>query len=132
THNAPAGRGQGALGRFLETMENGYLASKFGYALDGSGASAKLLGKLLYLLPLRRRGLEGHVRFLPALPGGRLLDVGCGSGEWLVSMRRRGWQVAGTDFDENAVEFAKKRGLDVVCGALQQQQFPTDSFDAVT
>ena len=130
THHAAAGRGSGTMGRLLMAMEAGYLAGKFGYA--GKGGMSQALGRLLYLLPLRRRGVEGDVRFLDAVPGGKLLDVGCGSGDWLLAMRERGWRVAGTDFDENAVNFAKKRGLDVVCGALEAQNFAANGFDAVT
>jgi len=114
----------------LKRMEDGYLAGKFGYVAAGAGAT--ILSKLLFLMPVRRRGLEGEVRFLSAVSQGRLLDVGCGSGDWLASMRERGWQVAGTDFDENAVKVARQRGLDVVCGPLEQQHFADNSFNAVT
>jgi ubiquinone/menaquinone biosynthesis C-methylase UbiE len=60
------------------------------------------------------------------------LDVGCGSGDWLLSMRELGWEVMGVDFDENAVKVGRQRGLTVNCGALEQQNFPNDSFDAVS
>jgi SAM-dependent methyltransferase len=72
------------------------------------------------------------VRFLPALVKGRLLDVGCGSGEWLASMRERGWNVAGLDFDQDAVRIAKQSGLEVRSGTLKEQNYASKSFDAVT
>jgi ubiquinone/menaquinone biosynthesis C-methylase UbiE len=69
---------------------------------------------------------------LKSLPQGRLLDVGCGAGEWLLSMREMGWQVEGVDFDENAVRVARKKGLEVHRGSVEQQSYPDQSFDAVT
>ena len=70
--------------------------------------------------------------FLAAQPGGKLLDVGCGSGERLEKMRRLGWTVSGIDFDAEAVRVARDRGLDVSCGTIPGTWFPTEAFDAVT
>jgi len=66
-------------------------------------------------------------------PGGKLLDVGCGKGDFLVRMSRKGWKVEGTEVDSGAVEQASvKNGLTVHTGTLEDAGFPTDSFDAVT
>jgi 2-polyprenyl-3-methyl-5-hydroxy-6-metoxy-1,4-benzoquinol methylase len=134
THSAQdTGKGAGFAKRTYLKMKRGYLAGKFGYGKTPSEpVPAKGLGKLLYLFPLRRRSVDLSVRFLPALPGGRLLDVGCGSGEWLSVMKNLGWEVEGLDFDENAVRVARQTGLNVHCGALEDQRFPDGSFDAVT
>jgi 2-polyprenyl-3-methyl-5-hydroxy-6-metoxy-1,4-benzoquinol methylase len=118
------------LKRVLELMERGYWAGKYKYPVAGS-TMVEAIGKLLYLLPLRRSAADGDVRFLTAVPNGRLLDVGCGSGEWLLFMRGLGWEVAGIDFDQRAVSIAVQNGLKVRCGALEEGNFPTASFDAV-
>lgn len=120
------------LRRTFQLMKQGYLAKNFGYAIDQNSLWATVLGKLLYLLPILRREVEADIRFLKAVPNGRLLDVGCGDGEWLVSMHTLGWQVEGIDFDCQAVEAARQRGVRAKCGILQQQAFPDKSFDAVT
>jgi SAM-dependent methyltransferase len=81
-----------------------------------------------------RYGQRKRVRTVQAhAHGGRLLDVGCGSGSFLVEMRRApGWKVAGVEPVENAWRLCRSLGLDVVYGTLDQAEFPEGSFDAVT
>src|SRR5260370_29173070 len=61
------------------------------------------------LLPLE----PGHKYFLAdyplALRGGELLDIGCGTGNFLGSARDRGYNVTGIVPDRNAARFAKER-----------------------
>lgn len=133
THASRDGAGRkGFLKRVYELMKTGYLANKYNYRSDLQSLAARILGRLLPLFPVRRMNLDGQVRFLRALPEGRLLDVGCGSGDWLMFMRSLGWRVAGVDFDENALKVAREKGLEVTCGALEQANFPEGTFDAVT
>ncbi|HEY8158402.1 MAG TPA: class I SAM-dependent methyltransferase [Methylobacter sp.] len=120
------------LRRIRNLIERGYLAKEYNYEIGSRPLLTRILGNLLYLLPIYRNEADAGVRCLPALPGGRLLDVGCGTGEWLLSMRQRGWQVEGIDFDENAVKVAVQQGLLVHCNSLEQHGFPDDYFDAVT
>lgn len=42
-------------------------------------------------------------------PGGRCLDVGCGTGEFMRLARARGYQVTGVDVDEEAIQVARER-----------------------
>jgi SAM-dependent methyltransferase len=66
-------------------------------------------------------------------PGARLLDVGCGSGQFLVLMRDLGWEVAGIDPDPVAVRIARESfGLDATLGTLEQTRFSDGSFDVIT
>jgi 2-polyprenyl-3-methyl-5-hydroxy-6-metoxy-1,4-benzoquinol methylase len=122
----------GLLKQIYRLMKRGYLAAKYNYQIGSGSFIIKSIGKLLYLFPIRRNGTDEDVRFLHAVPQGRLLDVGCGSGEWLISMRKRGWRVEGVDFDENAIKVARQMGLEICRGSLEQQNFPANSFDAVT
>ncbi|MDW8308303.1 MAG: class I SAM-dependent methyltransferase [Verrucomicrobiales bacterium] len=132
THAAVGNGSASALKRAWRTWKAAYLTERFGYNGEAKRGPTRALAALMYLLPVRRRDVEASVRYLPAQPGGRLLDVGCGSGDWLVQMRARGWQVEGLDFDPTAVEVARKRGLPVRLGPLEQQGYEAESFDAVT
>ncbi len=63
---------------------------------------------------------------------GRVLDVGCGNGDFLLSLKRRGWKVHGVEFSAEAAELARSRGIDVVHGELKSAAFPDGFFDVVT
>lgn len=64
---------------------------------------------------------------------GRLLDVGCGGGRFLRRMQKCGWQVEGTDFDEQAARKVTSRyGITTHVGDLPQCGLPAENFDAVT
>jgi 2-polyprenyl-3-methyl-5-hydroxy-6-metoxy-1,4-benzoquinol methylase len=122
----------GLLKRVYRLMKRGYCVGKYDYPARFGSFATRMLGKLLYLFPIRRSETDAEARLLQAVPEGRLLDVGCGSGEWLATMCELGWRAEGIDFDENAVRVARQKGLDVRCGTLEQQNFPSGTFDAVT
>ena len=70
---------------------------------------------------------------LRGLPPGRFLDIGCGLGYFLDSIRRHaGWEVYGVEFGAGAVEHARRElGLDVRRGSLAEAGFPEGFFDYV-
>ena len=51
---------------------------------------------------------------------GTFLDIGCSTGSLIYHLRRRGWSVEGIDLNEASVEIARKHGLDVTVGALEE------------
>lgn len=67
-----------------------------------------------------------------AAPPGRLLDVGCGTGAFLVRARERGWDVAGTELSHAGAQRARADGLTVVEGEIWEAGFPQDVFHVVT
>ncbi|MGI0134289.1 MAG: class I SAM-dependent methyltransferase, partial [Candidatus Micrarchaeaceae archaeon] len=69
--------------------------------------------------------------YLPERLGGRLLDVGCGSGDTIDEMQRRGWNCEGIDFDPETARIAQERGFSVYVGELHAQRYPGDTFDAI-
>lgn len=67
-------------------------------------------------------------------PGQRVLDIGCGSGSFLVQARGQGLQVAGLDISEAAIARARERlggDCELVAGSLEGARFQ-DGFDFVT
>ena len=49
----------------------------------------------------------------------KILDVGCGSGLFMLAMQEQGWSVYGVDPDETASNFAKDSlGLDIIRGDI--------------
>lgn len=90
---------------------------------------------LLRLFPIGRQGIDAalarNLECQPA-PGARLLDVGCGNGNFLEFARRAGWQVRGVDLDPIAVAAARTRGLDVLEGAIELLDAESACYDRIT
>jgi 2-polyprenyl-3-methyl-5-hydroxy-6-metoxy-1,4-benzoquinol methylase len=85
------------------------------------------------VLGLRQEKRRFPYMFLEDLSPGRVLDVGCGSGDFLFRMHQLGWKVAGVDFDGKAIANAKtKYGFDLLHNDLAGAHFPDNSFDAIT
>lgn len=62
----------------------------------------------------------------------RVLDVGCGRGLLLREFQRRGCDVTGTEFSDDACRFAREvLKLPVRVGLLHELNFPDQSFDVV-
>jgi SAM-dependent methyltransferase len=57
---------------------------------------------------------------------GRILDFGCGAGEFLLKMRHAGWECAGVEVSNVAIGVARQHGF-VVERSLSA--FPSESFD---
>jgi SAM-dependent methyltransferase len=119
----------GVLDRLFLAAKRGYVANHYDYAAP---VAYRLLGLLPWLYPGRTAELDSSVMWLEAGTRGRLLDVGAGSG-WLVQhMNQLGWHAEGVDFDVQAVQRARGKGLVMHLGSLPGQRFPAGSFHAVT
>ena len=81
---------------------------------------------------LEAKRLLSIFRDLPA--DARILDVGCGDGFHLDLLKTYGpstWELQGLDTSDRAVTHARKRGLNVIQGTVEESQFPENHFDAV-
>ena len=127
THDAVSLPGSSGLGPKV-ALRNGYLRARWGY--DASPSLA--LGR--WVVGRRRRAaLDLEVRHLPRPEGrARLLDVGCGNGAFLATMKARGWEVHGLEPDPAAAAAARAAGIDVKRGTLVDVDWPDGTFRAVT
>jgi 2-polyprenyl-3-methyl-5-hydroxy-6-metoxy-1,4-benzoquinol methylase len=69
------------------------------------------------------------------VPNGRLpryLDVGCSTGFVVEAARDQGWEAIGIDLNPSAVEYGRARGLDLRTVALEDADFATGTFHAVS
>lgn len=88
--------------------------------------------RMVRLFPHIRRRIELEYRCLPRWrKQARLLDIGCGNGEFLYLVRRAGWQIAGVEPDNNARKIAKDSGI-AVRPSLRDWEDAKDSFDFAT
>jgi 2-polyprenyl-3-methyl-5-hydroxy-6-metoxy-1,4-benzoquinol methylase len=112
-----------------KAVRNGYLNRKWGTSLS---PSLNIPGMLVpkYFKSIIDGGVMRHLP-RPA-NGGRLLDVGCGNGQFLSLAQNAGWRITGFDLDPRAVEIAHSRCVDVRLGGFETVQQENDFFDAIT
>lgn len=109
----------------LRPLERAVLRGQYGYHHLNQEPLATRLLALLAGPFLYRHAPEFRA-------GGRLLDIGCGNGKFLLRMRELGWQCRGLDFSAEAVAACRLHGLEVTQGDLASAAFPDNSFDVVT
>lgn len=116
-------------GAYMELIEAGGRAPEIRRLLEGGPArEAELawMGATLYADVEQAVRIDGVA--------GRLLDVGCGTGDFLSHAASAGWSVRGIEPSRLASERARARGLDVFGGTLEAACGSHDGhgYDAVT
>jgi 2-polyprenyl-3-methyl-5-hydroxy-6-metoxy-1,4-benzoquinol methylase len=83
--------------------------------------------------PWREKLFADRLRHLQRyVAGGRLLEVGCASGEFLRLAARAGFEVEGVEPEPHtSVQARETHGLNVFTGTLTEASYPSDSFDVV-
>ena len=124
--------GSGGLGRFLRRSA---LSSRLGYKHLASGPFSDWAGSILGRLPpLWRRASYGMSKLLlPCRPQGKLLDIGCGNGDYLALMQLLGWDVYGIEVDPVAAAVARDRlNCTIYVGSIEDCPFAEREFQAIT
>ena len=101
--------------------------------ISHSDTQAGLVNKLYHLI--RKKTLQSKKRLIEGetkKSNGNILDIGCGTGAFLHTMKTGGWKITGLEPDENAREKAK-----ILYGIEPQPSnnifnLPDNSYDAIT
>jgi SAM-dependent methyltransferase len=89
----------------------------------------------MLLFPGRAASIRREDRGLgrAGAPGRRLLDVGCGNGQFLLWARELGWECHGVELDAAAARVARDQGISVLGSSLDElPPGSAGSFDAIT
>jgi 2-polyprenyl-3-methyl-5-hydroxy-6-metoxy-1,4-benzoquinol methylase len=131
---------------WLDPMPNAeclYVAYQDYYTHEQRTASGfRLAAKTCYRLALNlalwasgipRERERAELMYLDNEKPGRLLDIGCGNGEFLARMAKRGWNCTGIDTDSVAVATGRRAfGLDLRVSSVDDLDPAGHSFDVVT
>lgn len=66
------------------------------------------------------------------MPGGHLIDVGCGRGDLGAAFLTKGWDVTGVDPSPDACATVRARGMDAIEGTLDTVALPPATYDAAS
>jgi 2-polyprenyl-3-methyl-5-hydroxy-6-metoxy-1,4-benzoquinol methylase len=105
-----------------------HVLARMGYRVDPPKSGA---AQWLSRVPSIARASALEVMGLNGSKTGSLLDVGCGSGEFLARMRALGWSVTGVDPDPAAVQRGREAGLEIFQGTIADVP-ASQAFDAIT
>ena len=114
-------------------LRRGALSRNYCYRdLGGSALLAATVGRLPPVRCMAAFSLGPLLH--PLVPGGALLDIGCGSGRYLDLMRALGWcRVVGVDTSPAAVRQARDvLALEALVGDVREVHLPEGYFDTVT
>ena len=84
---------------------------------------------------VRKRTLQQKVKWVEkaiGTPGGRVLDVGSGTGAFVEALRKSGWQADGLEPDPSARKVAQADFGIALLDIEQLFQLPSASVDAIT
>ena len=119
------------LGRRFPAWRNAYLKRRFP-ALRKE-PSTSWAAHLVPLFPYGRCLADRDVRHLPTpRPNARLVDIGCGDGNFVRLAEQLGYAAEGLEFDAQAVAAARAQGLTIHLGGLPETGLATAAYDAVT
>ncbi len=125
--------GKRFLGAFRDMLRESIICGYYGYRRTRPDWCFERLGAWLGWFPLLRERAAG---LFPALPvcrmGGRILDVGCGNGDFLFFLGQLGWDVRGVETDRLAAETARRRGIPVEDGPVEKSGLPEYWADVIT
>ena len=109
-----------------EAIEKYYQSEKY---ISHTDATKSLLDKVYQLV--KRYTLWKKERLISSLrpDQGAILDIGAGTGDFLVKMKEKGWKVLGTEPNQNARDVSSKKGIQLI---ETSESLKSESFDVIT
>lgn len=123
---------EGGAGGLVWSLVHGYLNRRFGMRRIPVNKFGAVVFSVIEPLRLKLDYYGRHLTRAQFPQRGRLLDVGCGSGAFLLRAREMGWEVAGCEPDAKAVAACHGQGLDVIQGDVFSPTLDGELFDVVT
>jgi len=83
---------------------------------------------------VRNYTIGGKIKMINELSDkkGSLLDVGCGTGNFIQACKENGWIISGTEPDQGARDVASKRVGELIFDSINHKQLEGKSFDIIT
>jgi SAM-dependent methyltransferase len=107
----------------------------FGYADLVDNKFYAALGRVFGFFPIVRSwatyGADERIPRYKAGQEGLIVDVGCGSGNYLKMVQGLGWKVQGVEPSSDAVAIARNRGIPVFHGTLENAKFAPASAEYI-
>jgi len=116
----------------IERYKTSFGSDYLSYEMENEAVFLNL--QLLALADIKFFKLEKKI-FSAAEQGKRgspsFLDIGCATGALLFRLNERGWRVTGVEISPSAEYAQKERYLDVKTAPLEENSFPSASFDVI-
>ena len=93
--------------------------------------AAKTSGKKNALKMFVRKFFQFNSKRTPSVRPGKMLEIGCASGEFMREMGAKGWEVSGVEFSPSAAENARNLGYQVYTGAVETMPEPSELYDMI-
>lgn len=124
-HMPPPPRQPPSKDSWRSQIRQASLAACLGYPNSGEKPWMRRPARLL-------RARVQRSGYPPWRPHGTVIDVGCGRGDYLLSLQRLGWDVYGIDLSPRAIRATRDNGIPAWQGRLVSLDWPGSSVDAIS
>lgn len=123
------------LSQVRHAIKLGIIESRFGYNELHKRSRHPLLSKLcrpLSAIPVLANWAGYTVRWLKQKSDGKMLEIGCGNGSFLMTMKELDWSAEGIEPDSECAAIAHRFNLSVIDKPFEEVHFDNEVFDAIT
>jgi SAM-dependent methyltransferase len=111
-----------------ETIGNYYKSENY---VSHSGTKKGFINRIYHLV--RSRSIVKKEKLISSLTQQKnILDIGCGTGDFLAHCQKKGWNITGVEPDESARALSQKNHGFTIHDVSALQQFEQEKFDVIT